>query len=471
MFKKLLGNLPFNPSLIGQVAFYAKRVNREASFRRAGLVVMSLALALQVFAVVSPPQPSLASSSSDLLTGGFSSRQAAVSACRQDMRDFKKILGHYGISCGAVADAKTVSIAPKDHEGKLYSMGRLAYGVAGEQPVKVPGAGTLYVRHFWSLNHAPSYKALKVKTSDNQTVYILYTSGNPVFIGVPKPAPEPAPAPPVTPQPAPAPAPTPARTTSAPCPYNPGLSATSSRCYEPCPVPGKSSLPKTSPDCYEPCPYNSDISKGSAECKPCKSAQTGDDLTACLQYKKTAANRTQRLDDANGTTAQAGDVIVYTLQTTNRGKVTVRDYVVNENISDILDYAVVVDMHGGVKDENNVVSWPKRNIAAGQSLVQTLTVKIKDPIPDTPISASDEAHYDMVMTNVYGNAVNIKLPPSLIKTTEVAVTKELPNTGPGTSLAVVASITLLMAYFFARNKLFVKELDIVRADYSANGGY
>ena len=34
MFKKLLSNLPYNPSLIGQVSFYAKRLHAEEKIRR-----------------------------------------------------------------------------------------------------------------------------------------------------------------------------------------------------------------------------------------------------------------------------------------------------------------------------------------------------------------------------------------------------------------------------------------------------
>ena len=67
MFKKLLSNLPFNPSLIGQVSFYAKRMHQETAIRRVGLIFVLLAFFVQFFAVISPPEPSLAASGNDII--------------------------------------------------------------------------------------------------------------------------------------------------------------------------------------------------------------------------------------------------------------------------------------------------------------------------------------------------------------------------------------------------------------------
>ncbi len=479
MFKKLLSNLPFNPSLIGQVSFYAKRLHRESALRRAGFVAMALALVLQMFAVFSPPQPSLASSSSDLINGGFSKQSEAVKSCEHDERDYKKILNNYGITCDDVADANTVHISPRDHDSRLHSMGRLSYGTSGETPVDIDDVGTLYLRHFYSLNYESSYKALTGTTKYGLKFYILYGCGNLVFIGIPNPPKK--------------------------CPYNKNLPANSSECFQPCPIKGKTSLPKSSPKCFEPCPYdksikassdqcfihctvpgkealpkdsskcfvpctyNSAIDKNNPNCKPCEASQTSVDKTSCLSYSKTATNLTAHITNANGTTAHANDQIEYSIKTTNNGKADIKGFVVNENISDVLDYAVVADLHGGHIDSNNVVSWPKVDIKAHTTNIQKITVKIKDPIPSTPASSSDSAHFDMTMTNVYGNAINIKLPPSVIKTTEL-VTTTLPNTGPGTSLIIATSITMIVGYFFARTRLLAKELDIVRTDYAGAGG-
>jgi uncharacterized repeat protein (TIGR01451 family) len=312
--------------------------------------------------------------------------------------------------------------------------------------------------------------------------FILYDCGNLVFIGIPTPpkvceynkdllasdakcfAPCPVPGKESLPKSSPQ--------CVAPCPY-PGkssLPANSPQCFEPCPVKGKSTIPRSSPECFEPCEYNNTISQNNPDCKPCEDAQTKADLSACIRYKKAARNVTQNVGDANGTTAKAGDTIEYTLSTSNVGKATIEKYVVSENISDVLDYADVVDLHGGTMDSEKVVSWPAKDIKANQTLTNTITVRIKSAIPNTPASSSDSAHFDMKMTNVYGNAIEIKLPADVVKTTEV-VTSTIPNTGPGTSLIIGFSLAFIIAYFFMRSRLLAKELDIVRADFGSTGGY
>ena len=75
----------------------------------------------------------------------------------------------------------------------------------------------------------------------------------------------------------------------------------------------------------------------------------------------------------------------------------------------------------------------------------------------------------MVMTNVYGNTVNIKLPSNVVKTTE-QITTTLPNTGPGSALLIGTGITIIIGYFYARSRLLSKELDIVRSEYATTSG-
>lgn len=493
MFKKLLSNLAFNPSLIGQVSFYAQRLHKEAVIRRSGLILLSLAMVLQMFAVISPPQASLqASPNTDLLNGGFSKKAEAVNHCRNNTQNFKKIMNHFGISCEAISDSEVTSIKPRDHNGKLYSMGRQAFGVKGETPVRVPGVGTLFVRHFWSLNHDPSYKALKVKDSRGQTHYILFGCGNLVSIGIPTPPPaqqldvcDNIPGAQTKPEQCDVcPSKTGIQKTEAECdlcpnktgvqknancdvcPNKPGEQTSTLQC-DVCPNIGGIQLDEKACDV---CPDKPGTQSSEDECKSCEAAQTNDDLTACLGYNKTARNVTQNIGDANGTTANPGDVIEYTLTTTNSGKITIKDYQVNEPLGDVLDYADIVNLHGGTKGEYGTISWPKVTIKSGETITNKITIKVKDVLPNTPASSTDSMHYDMLMTNVYGNTVNIKLPPSVSKQVEITATT-LPNTGPGTSLAIGFTLTVIVAYFFARSRLLAKELDVIRTDFASAGGY
>lgn len=436
MFKKLLSNLPFNPSLIGQVSFYARRIHKEASIRRTGLIILAVAVGIQVFAVITPPQSSLATSSNDLITGGFATKDQAVTACQQNIRSYKTILANYNITCPDITNASTVTLKSTDYNKQLYSMGHLAYGKKGETPIDIAGVGTVYMRFLWSWDTAgvSTYKALQVKTSDGKSYFILYNCGNLVSVGLPvayvKPTPKPT-------------TPTPKPTT---CQNNSKL-----------------------PDCAKPCQYNSLLPASSNDCKPCTAAQTPDDLTACIEYHKIVSNLTQGIKDANNTTAHADDKLRYVLTATNHGKATIKNFVITENINDVLDYATVTNPNLASITDHGVISWPATDIKPGASLTQTFDVQIKNPIPSTPVSSSDPGHYDLTMTNVYGNTTTVTLPPSVVKTTEAAVTK-LPNTGPGTSLIVSFVLITFVGYLFARSRLMAKELDIVRSDFGGTGG-
>lgn len=56
MFKKIASNLPFSPSLISQLGFYAGRLKKEQSVRRLGLIVTIFALIIQSLAVFNRPE-------------------------------------------------------------------------------------------------------------------------------------------------------------------------------------------------------------------------------------------------------------------------------------------------------------------------------------------------------------------------------------------------------------------------------
>jgi uncharacterized repeat protein (TIGR01451 family) len=452
MFRKLLSNLPFNPSLIGQVSFYTKRMHREESLRKVGLVFVVLALVVQMFAVVSPPEPTLAESNNDIVRGGFSSREQAVNYCRTNTQDFGKILGYFKISCDALAGASTVSIKSTDHSKQLHSMGRVAQGPViartgkptNEYPVMINGT-QYFMRNLWAWDSGAhsTYKVLQVKNSDGATIKVLFNCGNIVTVG--KYTPPPPPKPPQPPKP-----PKPPEPPKDVCPNVAGVQTKEEDC--------------------DVCPNVPGIQKNPDECYPCPEAEENDATTACLELSKKATNQTQNIPDANNTRAQASDVIIYTLSIKNKGTQAVKGFIVDEDLTDVLEYADVVDLNGGQMDATSKVVWPKEDIAAGATLQKTITVRVKNPVPQTPASASDPNSFDLVMNNVfYGDAVNIELPAGITKSTEVLV-ETLPSTGPGSTLLIGFLVTVFVSYFFARSRLMAKELEIVRADFTSTGG-
>ncbi len=530
MFKKLLSNLPFNPSLIGQVSFYSKRMRAEGSIRKLGFSFLILSLLVQGFAAIAPSEPSLAYSSNDIIPGGIRSKADAVNWCRTNL-EIKTIFAHYGVSCEAVDRSSTVTRNTRDFNGKMKSLGRNPYGKPGEERVQI-GAKAFYLRYVWGWGNY-NFTALQGTRANGATFLIMYDCGNIIIIDEPPAPPEP----PETPPPPPPVKPdkivqcdllsistgnkatvevgtevrvrgratgknsegVPLTNRSAATMYYEYVDAANGR------VIGKKAVPNVrfsngvardgtargfvvnKPGHYYfrlAVKYDNKgtilTASGSnrGDCvkqvfvevgKPCEEAESQDDLLACLELHKRARNETQNIADANGTKAEAGDIILYTLSVKNTSKDTaVKGFVVEENVADILEYADIIDLYGGTLGDDNIVRWPAADIKPGETLEQRLKVRIKDPIPQTPVSASNPGTFDLTLTNVYGDTVNIDVEGELPKTVEMT-TKELPNTGPGETLAVAFVITVGAGYFFARTRLMTKELDIVKSEYAAGG--
>jgi len=184
-----------------------------------------------------------------------------------------------------------------------------------------------------------------------------------------------------------------------------------------------------------------------------------------LSFSKAARNNTQNIADANNTTAAAGDSITYTLSVKNNGTKTASAFTIEENLGDVLEYAqndMPTDLNGGTIGDDHIIHWP--------AVSKTVTIQVKTTIPQTPQSTSNPGSHDLMMTNVYGNAINIKLPGSVAKVVEQTTTT-LPNTGPGTTVFMASLITIAAGYFFARTRLMAKELDLVREEYTTAGGF
>ncbi len=640
MFKKLLSNLPFNPSLITQVSFYAKRLHKESALRRAGLIMISLTMAVQLFAVVSPAEASNQCSSNDIIRCGFSSRSEAVQRCTSNTAGFGTILDYYGITCDTLANASTQNVKSNSQGDSLFSMGRNAYSKRGEYPTSIPNAGTFYLRNLssWDSAGPSTYRMLVMQTPDGQPFMVMYDCGNIVIRGGYNPPEKKEP--PAVLRFAKVNKPTgvvkpgdiieytiaftntggtsaffsvndrldpqldyvdsnynswlikrDGQTTSwsnnTPPYYTfgntdafgvPGVITVRARVKANTPsgtsvcnrgwlqdVSTISSAVQKSPeivvcntvvvDCPEgtlpnngkceppkapdaACTYLKTIkqssrtkfvfeskstvvdgakitayqynfgdstsdthtnsknidtveheykkdgtytvkvtvasSVGTKKALTCETQVTvkpDETPTPLLSVQKKAKNITANKDDANGTTAAAGDVIEYSLTTSNYGQGEAKDAILMpENLADVLEYADL-DLNaldGAVFDKDtNTLAWNKPvTIEPTQSVTKTFRVKIKSTIPQTPRPAGNPGSFDLVMTNVYGNTIEIKLPTSVTKSTEQVATT-LPNTGPGEALAIGFTLTLVIGYFFARSRLMAKELDLIKVEYTS----
>ncbi len=125
---------------------------------------------------------------------------------------------------------------------------------------------------------------------------------------------------------------------------------------------------------------------------------------AQIQKSKTAFNQTQN-QDATKVVAKAGDIINYNLWTKNNGTAIANGFVVNDDISDILEYADVTNMYSGVMN-NKTITYAAEDIAVSKTINKTFTVKVKNPIPSIPQNGKS---YDFKMENTYGNTIIVTI--------------------------------------------------------------
>jgi uncharacterized repeat protein (TIGR01451 family) len=246
---------------------------------------------------------------------------------------------------------------------------------------------------------------------------------------------------------------------AAPCPYNGALPASSPQCVDTPPAPAPTPTPTPAPTPTPTCLYDTSLPVTSPDCKPCQSSTTTTDILSCVAVSKAAANLTENVADANNTTAQPGDSILYTLTAKNDSNADLSQYNFQESLGDVLIYADPTDLHGGTLDSSTgIVSWPSIDLPAGGTASEQVTVQVKNPIPSQPASAdpANPGAYDLTMTNVYGNTINIHVPAPPTQSI-VAASTALPNTGPGTGLFIFAAIMVFGSYFFSRSRLLAHE--------------
>ncbi len=188
-----------------------------------------------------------------------------------------------------------------------------------------------------------------------------------------------------------------------------------------------------------------------------------------MTYSKSASNLTENIANANNTTAKAGDTISYTLSVKNTGKALQPDFVVQDNIGDVLEYADPLNVNGGSLDSNGTISWPAVNIPAGGTVQKTFTVKVKDPVPNTAPAADNPLGYNYTMTNTYSNTINIKVQPPVTQTVVQTASTSLPNTGPGSSIFIMFIVTALAGFLYSTRRLQAKEAKIALAISAREG--
>jgi hypothetical protein len=210
VFKKLVSNLPFNPSLITQITFYTDRLKKERAIRSLGFFFIIASMLIQTFAVISPPERSLASSNNHIING-LKTRDDILRAWDNPSSDVKAIYSVFGVTrddiAGLTQNPNTTLFSGDGND--YWTIGRTSltgYSDVAQQykntqiAIKYSGQNTAasgddrYVYHrqlrAWDIVNKSGnyYKAFKGKLkSTGETYWILVDCGNFTKIGKYKP--------------------------------------------------------------------------------------------------------------------------------------------------------------------------------------------------------------------------------------------------------------------------------------------
>lgn len=553
MFKKLLANLPFNPSLIGQVNFYAKRMHQEAAIRKLGFIMIVLSMGVQLVAALYPAEQSLAASPNNVLDG-ITTKNSILNAWDSNTGNIRAIYGKFGITRDSIA-----SISGQNPNSTLHSTAQ-SYWSVGKQPLGAfgingaawgertinAGGFNIYERplHAWDRGGSTTYPAFTGHNIYGKQFWILKTCGNPTFVGSYLPSP-------------PAPKLSIHKTLLTGATTHPGdtvqfrlefqnsvnnslatgfsvrddlntnLSFVSLDTLTA--IEGNTLIITSGGDLgYSATPHvrtlvakvKNSVPNGTVICNNARinSAQTPvvyserpcitvvvphgaapppitppaptpppatpppatpppatpppPAVSPRLNLSKSVTNLTGG-GNANNTTVKNGDVLEFTLTTKNVTDADYKDYQGEDYFGSVLQYADIKDpaelsSQGISIDSQNTLHWTKGIIRANSSDTKTISVKVKEVIPATNTPSTVSPDYNCKIANSYGNDVVMNVNCPVAKTINEA-TATLPNTGPGTGIAIGAIVTMIVGYLFARARIMARELDIVREEYVISG--
>ncbi|GAC1572279.1 MAG: hypothetical protein NVS3B9_1620 [Candidatus Doudnabacteria bacterium] len=156
-----------------------------------------------------------------------------------------------------------------------------------------------------------------------------------------------------------------------------------------------------------------------------------------LSYAKRAFNDTKNID-ATSAPSNREDYITYTLTVGNTGNSPATNFIVSDDLSNVLNYASIVDLNGATMN-GNVIAWPAETVNSGASVTHTFRVRVKYNLPAGSLQ----------MVNTYGNTVVVRIvQPKVLGAIFVA-----PKTGATATVGLIfaALITLFYAVMQKKN--------------------
>ncbi|MES2631180.1 MAG: hypothetical protein V4611_04445 [Patescibacteria group bacterium] len=517
MFKKIVSQLSFSPALVGQLSFYAKRLKKEQTTRRLGLVFVALALVVQSLVVFQAPESANASNGNDFIPGGLGTGSSLslnnfLGPYDQNTRNLKDIFNYAGITREEIAASQL---------GQFTIGNKKSYGYetrAGSTTIPITNSAgqvvtTIYGRPLTIWGNSPTDQTYAYIGYSAKAGWfaILQVCGNLVTDEYLTPPPPP-----------PAPAKITATKTAVNVTQgnvdatkttakvndkitfkltatNTGGTAkdvefsdnlTDTLSFSKLTDNGGGTINSTTKVLSWPTAsiapgatvtksftvqMNSSLETSKTDCKIVNTF-TSSTVTvpvgctlppANVVLSKTAKNISQGNIDATSVTAKENDRITFTLTAENKGG-SAKEVTFTDMLGDTLEYSKLLDNGGGTFNETTrTLSWPAVSLKANSKEVRTFTVQILAAIPATPKGQSDPSSYDCRIENVYGNDIIINVTCPYPKVIEQVV-PELPHTGPRENMIFAGIVLGIAVFFYYRSKQLGTEVRLIRRDL--NGG-
>lgn len=514
MFRKIVSQLSFSPALVGQLNFYAKRLRKEQTTRRLGLVFVALALVVQSLVVFQAPEPANASNANDMVAGGLGlgsnlSINNFLAPYDRNDRRLKDVMNYFGITRQEIASAQY---------GSFITGQKISWGYEPRPlstTIQIPdGNGTPVVELFG--------KPMYLLNGTNETIYgfmgyserigwfaIMQACGNLVTDKY-FPSEKPAPANIQT-----------SKTATNVTQGNVNATRTTAKVNDrisfTVKAENKGGTAKTvqlSDNLKDVLSFSTLVNNGGGTFNPtnntlswpsvnlgpgakvektfvvqmksslettktdCKMKNTFIDSSVTIpvgctlpppdiKLSKKATNVSQGNIDATTAIARENDRITFIITAENKGG-SPKEVKLEDNLGDTLEYSKLIDNGGGVYNETTrILSWPSVNLKAGAKESRTFTIQVLPSIPATPVGVSDGHSYNCKMENVFGNDVVIDVPCAPPKIIEQIV-PELPQTGPRENMLFAGIVLAVVAFFYFRSRQLGTEVRLIRRDL--NGG-
>ena len=184
MFRKLVGNLSFSPSLVGRLSNYAKSLKKQKKMRLIAVYMSILALFLQMFVIILSKNNNILTHESNILYGGVMNKEDFIRRYKQNDLSIRALLSSIGISKNNIETANSENILPNHHIYK-YHIARVALPNISNKYYSIPGLDTtLYVSKIDTINNTEP--ALLGVASSIGNFAILLNSGDILTENLPK---------------------------------------------------------------------------------------------------------------------------------------------------------------------------------------------------------------------------------------------------------------------------------------------